>query len=150
MRSFVRTLILVSVLAALLLPAAAYAAEPPFYTSTTGEPNGDGSGTNPRKAATAQELTAACLYFGPQVATGETETLYWVLISGGNTVYFVYNLDDLGTCTPEGTLHSGTPPGFGVSMTPPVVVGGLIFLGFLLLGSAWLLGRRLRTAPRPS
>ncbi|UCC64295.1 MAG: hypothetical protein JSV36_04365 [Anaerolineae bacterium] len=150
MRSFVRTLILVSVLAALLLPAVAYAAEPPFYTSTTGDPNGDGSGTNPRKVATAQELTAACLYFGPQVGTGAWETLYWVLIAGGNTVYFVYNLDELGTCTQEGTLHSGTPPGFGVSMTPPVVVAGLIFLGILLLSAAWLLGRRLRTAPRPS
>jgi hypothetical protein len=147
MRSSLRISFVVSVLAALLLPAVAYAAGP-FYTSTTGDPNGDGSAIDPRQATNATELAVACEYFGTQVAAGETETLYWVLIAGGSVSYFEYSLDDGGKCTPVGALNSGTPPGFGVTLTPPIIVGSLIALGILLLGGALLLRRRLRTAAR--
>jgi hypothetical protein len=149
MRSSLRIAFIVSVLVALLLPTVAYAAGP-FYTSTTGDPDGDGSATDPRQATNATELTEACEYFGGQVAAGETATLYWVLIAGSSISYFEYTLGEDGVCTPEGSLISGTPPGFGVTLTPPIIVGGLIALGILLLGAALLLRRQLRIGTCPN
>jgi hypothetical protein len=144
MRSLLRVLTLASVLAMLLLPPAAYADDPPiFYTSTTGESSGTGTFDDPWPAPGPAELTAACQHFGAQLDSGEIATLYWILDAGSSVSHFQYNLDNSGTCVQVEGLRAGPPPG-GVTLTPPVIVGGLIALGLLALGAAWLLHRRLR------
>lgn len=150
MSSLLRILILVSMLAMLLLPPLAYAADPPtFYTSTTGISSGTGSFDNPWPAPGAAELTAACQHFGAPLDPGEIATLYWILDTGSSVNHFQYNLDNSGTCVQVGGLRKGPAPG-GVTLTPPLIVGGLIALGLLALGVAWLLRRRLRAGVSPA
>jgi hypothetical protein len=160
MRSLRRILILTAVLTALLLPAVTFAddspLEPPYYTSTTGEPDGLGTGDDPRLATETgpNSLEVACNHFGLELeAAGLSEgTLYWVIDTASGYSYVEYELeptDGGGICTAV-RAASGTPPGFGVTLTPPVVVGGLVALGVVLLTAAWLLSRRLRTATRPA
>lgn len=147
MRSSLKISIIVVVLAVLLLPAVVYAAGP-FYTSNTGKANGDGTAVNPRLAGNATELAAACTHFGTKVPSNETATLYWILVSGNTINYFQYSLNSAGTCTPVGALKAGAPPGFGVPLTPPIIIGGLIALGLVLMSAALLLRRQLRTGAR--
>jgi hypothetical protein len=142
MRSL-RVSLIISVLAILLLPVVVLAAGP-FYTSTTGKASGSGSAVDPRRAENATELDSACQDFGKKVDAGATATVYWVLKTGNSINYFKYSVDSSGKCTPVGALNSGAPPGFGVDLTPPIIVGGLIALGVLLLAVALLLRRRLR------
>lgn len=140
MRSSRRTLILICVLAALLLPAVAYAAGP-FYTTTDSKASatGDGSVGDPRKATTLGELDAACKAFANDLGSDETATVYWYDVD--NNGYCRFKLKKDGSCIPDGCF-AGEPPGTGVDVPPPLIVGGLIALGIVLLSAAWLLRRR--------
>lgn len=147
MRSFRHKLIVAFVLTVMLLPTVVYAAGP-YYASTTGDVNGTGTGTDPRRAVNAQQLAAACDYFADDLGLGETATVYWVIIAGGNSLYYTYELDAGGDCTVTAGPKPNTPPGFGVTLPPPVIVGGLIVVGLLLVLVAWFLRNRF-SARRP-
>jgi MYXO-CTERM domain-containing protein len=125
----------------LILPTVAYAAGP-FYTTTDPNASLTASGLtpgDPRRAATTQELAAACQAFGAQLGSGEAAIVYWYEVYGGSFCQFSLTTD--GICTPGGCFN-GRPPGTGVDLPPPLIIGGLIALGLLLLGTAWLLRRR--------
>lgn len=153
MRFFLRVSILMAMLVVLLLPGVAHAAGP-YYTSTSpdGKASGTGTGVDPRLAETALELASACEWFRDEYGGTTPETVYWVLVSGGSYSYFEYTLDAAGVCTPKpgSKIRPGTPPGFGTTVPAPIIVGGLVVLGFLLLGAGWLLSRRLRRGTHPA
>jgi hypothetical protein len=153
MHSFRRVLLSVFTLAALFLPAVVALAQdtPPFFASTTGLEDGDGSADSIRMAQDAEELAYVCEQeFGPRFNGPGTATVYWIVTAGNNTVYFTYNMDVEGNCTITGTVRPGLPPELGVELTPPLIIGGLVALGLLLVGVAWLLRRRLRTGAQPT
>jgi hypothetical protein len=144
-------------LVTLLLSPAVYADDPEtlFYASNTGSASGTGAtGADARRARTAPELAAACEYFAGQwtPAAGEDyATVFWVLFTNSGAGYFKYRLDREGVCSPaDNNFYDGIPPKWGVTVTPPVLIGGLVALGVVLLIGAWLLSRRRRISARPA
>jgi hypothetical protein len=132
MRSFPRILILVSLLTAVLLPAVAYAAGP-FYTSTNGRTGGAGTPGDPEKAATIGEVLAIC-----QKHYGVSDIIYWY---NANYDYYCEFVPAPNDCVAK-NCPGGQPPGTGVDLPYPLVIGGLIGLGVLLLGAGWFLRQR--------
>jgi hypothetical protein len=144
-------LILISLLAALLLPAVAFADGGPFYTTSDPdleETNADASGTSLSTARWVDEdmgmLQEACKYFREDQGGTAGAWVYWY--SHSEDRWYRFKLKDDGSCHPRS--EPTEPPEDGVSVTPPLIVGGLFALGFLLLGAGWLLRQRLRTGAR--
>lgn len=142
MRSSLRVLTITSVLVALLLPAVAYAAGGPFYT--TSDPNADTNG-NGISLATIRgvdedmgKLQEACKYFYTNQGGTAGSWVYWHDTNAKQWYRFKMKSD--GSCSPSN--QPTAPPKDGVPVTPPFIVGSLLTLGFLLIGSAWLLRRR--------
>ena len=154
MRSFLRLSALTFLLVALFLPVAVYAVgPPPYYVSDapigTGTP--DGSGEHPYVTGDPFEAHNICLDISKKL-TEPTATLYYVRVS--NKEYYEFTVikgtdNQPGKCTQKGTIHRGTyPPGFGVTFTPWMIIGGLVLLGLVLLSATWLLYRRSRSSAR--
>jgi hypothetical protein len=148
MRSFLKVFVLAVVLVALVLPVTVYAKDPEFYASTKGVDGGNGSATQPRLVENEDDLKDACKVFGATLASDKViAILYWYKEDEGK--YYKYRLNKAGDFIPAGS-GSGEPPGFGVPLSPPLIVGGLSVLGVLLLCTAWLIRRRTLTKTQPT
>lgn len=133
MRSFLRISIIVFVLAALLLPAVAFADGGSYYTSTDGRTGGAGTPVDPEKAATIGEVFAIC-----QSHHGVSDVIYWY---NANYNYYCEFVPAPNDCVAR-NCPGGQPPGTGVDLPYPLIIGSLIGLGVLLLGVAWFLRQR--------
>jgi hypothetical protein len=63
----------------------------------------------------------------------------------GQWTYVEWELDGLGGCEVVGELTEGLPPGTGIDLPAPVIIGGLAALGAVLLAAGMLLRRRTLT-----
>jgi hypothetical protein len=90
-----------------------------------------------------------CQYLPPP-PTGETHVLYEMCCDcttdpGGEWFFRVRLLQDDGTCPidPENEgCYPGLPPGTGINLPAPVIVGGLAIIGAVLLAAGALVRRR--------
>jgi hypothetical protein len=65
----------------------------------------------------------------------------------GDWVYFVRELYEDGTCPVVESCVDGLPPGTGIDLPAPVIIGGLAAIGAVLLAAGMLVRRRtLRVA----
>jgi len=83
-----------------------------------------------------------------QVPAGETAILYEMCCGGAaGWTFRVRLLDSQGNCPidPENSgWVAGLPPGTGINLPAPVIVGGLAFLGVAFLGVGIVVRRRTR------
>jgi hypothetical protein len=151
MRFSLRVLILASLLI-LLVPAVVYAAQPDrYYTATNGSDNNEGytRGTARRAPNRAHVQSQECPYFAANNVIGSNGArVYWY--QANRNRYWWWYLEADGTCTPGNSRAiPGRPPRTGVDLPPPVIIGGLLTLGLVLVGMAWLLRRRFGSAGHP-
>jgi hypothetical protein len=65
----------------------------------------------------------------------------------GTWMFRIYTLDGAGGCTMTQDWTEGLPPGTGIDLPAPVIIGGLAVLGLALVGVGMVVRRRtLRTA----
>lgn len=154
MRSFLRVSALTFLLVALFLTTVAYAAgPPPYYISDApiGIGTPDGSGEHPYVTGDPFEAHNICLEVSKKL-TEPTATLYYVRVSDKEYYEFTVTKganNQPGGCKQKGTIQRNAyPPGFGVALTPVMIIGGLVLLGIALLGTAWLLYRWSRSGVR--
>jgi hypothetical protein len=105
-------------------------------------------------ACTSIDVEAKVCQFLPRPPFGETHVVYEMCCDcatdpDGNWLVRVRDLQPNGSCpVREGTRWvPGLPPGTGIDLPTPLVVGGLAVIGLGLLGAGILLRRRaLRSA----
>lgn len=85
-----------------------------------------------------------------KVPAGQTAILYEMCCGGTKDgwQWRIRILDHDGNCpldaAPNGEWHAGLPPGTGIDLPAPVVVGGLAFLGVAFLGVGIVVRRRAK------
>ena len=83
-----------------------------------------------------------------QVPAGETATLYEMCCGGAaGWTFRVRNLDNAGNCPIDPnnpTWIAGLPPGTGINLPAPLIIGGLALLGVAFLGVGIVVRRRTR------
>jgi hypothetical protein len=112
------------------------------------------------KDCTSAECTAinveteVCQYL-PRPSAGQTHIVYEMCCEcainpDGLWLFRIRLLKEDGTCPPDpenSEWITGLPPGTGIELTPPLVVGGLALIGAALVAAGVLVRRRtLRTA----
>ena len=80
-----------------------------------------------------------------KVPAGQKADLFEMCCNGtAGWKYRVRALDDAGNCPVVSDWQAGLPPGTGINLPAPVIVGGLTFLGVAFLGVGIVVRRRTR------
>jgi hypothetical protein len=140
---------------------------PPYYVviNRTAEylyPDRPGSGCQPiilkhpdcldcySAACAAIDVQAEVCQYLPPPAAGQTEVVYEMCCAcaanpNGDWLFRVRELRPDGTCPvvqPDQGWLEGLPPGTGIDLPAPVIIGGLVVIGAGLLAAAVLVRRR--------
>ncbi len=137
-----RAILILGVIVALLIPTTALAAGT-FYCSSLITTGGDGSYANPWACPTQQEIDL--IIYDNICALNQAGHLYVILPT--SYLYFQITWIGPGPRDCEITFQSeypGYPPDTGVDLPMPMLLGGAVLVGSMMLGVGLILKRRSR------